>query len=88
MDAQNAYDQGTTIDTLTLNFGFFTVAQPQGLAVLNGILRNATQVDSTTVTGGATVTRNRPRADSGALCAGLRKRGRPAKRCDREQGRD
>jgi hypothetical protein len=55
IDVQNAYNQGTTIDTLTLNFGFFTEAQPLGLAVLNGVLRNATQVDSTAVTGGATV---------------------------------
>jgi uncharacterized protein (TIGR03437 family) len=55
IDAQNAYKQGTAIDTLTLNFGFFTEAQPLGLAVLNGVLRNATQVDSTAVTGGATV---------------------------------
>jgi uncharacterized protein (TIGR03437 family) len=54
LDVQNAYYQGTTIDTLTLNFGFYIVAQPQGLAVLNGVLRNATQVDATTVTGGAT----------------------------------
>ncbi|MGA2196416.1 MAG: hypothetical protein ABSH40_14205 [Bryobacteraceae bacterium] len=56
VDVQNAYDQGTTIDTLLLNFGFFTTAQPQGLAVLNGVLRNATLVDTTAVTGGATVT--------------------------------
>src|ERR1019366_4611581 len=56
LDVQNAYNQGTTIDTLTLNFGYYTVAQPLGLAVLNGVLRNATQVDSTTVTGGAAVT--------------------------------
>jgi uncharacterized protein (TIGR03437 family) len=55
IDAQNAYNQGTTIDTLTLNFGYYLVAQPLGLAVLNGVLRNATQVDSTAVTGGATV---------------------------------
>ena len=55
-DTQNAYNQGTTINTLTLSFGFFTEAQPQGLAVLNGVLRNATQVDTTAVTGGATVT--------------------------------
>jgi uncharacterized protein (TIGR03437 family) len=54
-DVQNAYDQGTTIDTLSLSFGYFLTAQPQGLAVLNGVLRNATLVDSTTVTGGATV---------------------------------
>jgi uncharacterized protein (TIGR03437 family) len=54
-DVQNAYNQGTTIDTLTLSFGYFLTAQPLGLAVANGVLRNATQVDSTTVTGGATV---------------------------------
>jgi uncharacterized protein (TIGR03437 family) len=55
IDVQNAYYQGTTINTLTLNFGFFIEAQPLGLAVLNGVLRNAAQADSTTVTGGATV---------------------------------
>ena len=54
-DVKNAYDQGTTIDTLTLNFGYFTEAQPMGLAVLNGVLRNSTAVLSTTLTGGATV---------------------------------
>jgi uncharacterized protein (TIGR03437 family) len=54
-DVQNAYNAGTTIDTLTLNFGYFTTAQPQGLAVLNGVLRNTTLVDATTVTGGSTV---------------------------------
>jgi uncharacterized protein (TIGR03437 family) len=55
VDVQNAYDQGTTIDTLTLNFGYYLTAQPLGLAVLNGVLRNATLVDLTAVTGGATV---------------------------------
>ena len=55
IDVQNAYHQGTAIDTLMLNFGYFLTAQPLGLAVLNGVLRNATQVDSTVVTGGATV---------------------------------
>jgi len=55
IDVQNAYNAGSTIDTLALAFGFFTEAQPQGLAVLNGVLRNATQADATTVTGGATV---------------------------------
>ena len=54
LDVQNAYYQGTAINTLSLDFGYFTEAQPQGLAVLNGVLRNATQVVSTTVTGGAT----------------------------------
>jgi hypothetical protein len=52
---QNAYNSGTTIDTTSLNFGFYTTAQPLGLAVLNGVLKNATAVLSTTVTGGATV---------------------------------
>jgi len=55
IDVQNAYNQGTTIDTLTLNFGFFTETQPLAWRVLNGVLRSATQVDSTAVTGGATV---------------------------------
>jgi hypothetical protein len=54
-DCTAAYDSGTTIDTLGLNFGFFTTAQPLGLAVLNGFLKNATEVLATTVTGGATV---------------------------------
>ncbi len=55
IDVQNAYNAGKTIDTLTLSFGFFTTAQPLGLAVLNGVLRNTAQVNTTTVTGGATV---------------------------------
>jgi uncharacterized protein (TIGR03437 family) len=55
IDAQNAYNAGTTIDTLTLSFGYFLTAQPLGLAVLNGVLRSAKQVNSTTVTGGPTV---------------------------------
>ncbi|MGA3234994.1 MAG: hypothetical protein ABSG03_01725 [Bryobacteraceae bacterium] len=54
-DVQNAYDAGTTIDTLTLDFGYYLTAQPLGLAVLNGVLQNTTSVDATTVTGGATV---------------------------------
>lgn len=53
--AQNAYNSGTTVNTLTLNFGFFTEAQPMGLAVLNGVLKNAGSVLATTITGGATV---------------------------------
>lgn len=55
IDTQNAYNQGTTINTLTLDFGYYLAAQPLGLAVLNGALRNATQVVSTTLTGGASV---------------------------------
>lgn len=54
-DVQNAYNAGTSIDTATLDYGFFPSAQAQGAAVLNGVLRNATQVYATTVTGGATV---------------------------------
>jgi uncharacterized protein (TIGR03437 family) len=54
-DVQAAYQQGTTINTLTLSFGYYLTAQPLGLAILNGVLRNATQVNSTTVTGGSTV---------------------------------
>ena len=54
-DVQNAYNAGTSIDTATLNYGFFPSAQAQGVAILNGVLRNATQVYSTAVIGGATV---------------------------------
>ncbi len=54
-DVQDAYSRGTTVNTLSLNFGFYTVAQPMGLAVVNGVLRNSSAVNATTVTGGATV---------------------------------
>jgi hypothetical protein len=54
-DVQTAYNNGTSIDTATLDYGFFPAAQAEGVAVLNGVLRNATQVYATTVTGGATV---------------------------------
>jgi hypothetical protein len=54
-DVQNAYNAGSSIDTATLNYGFFPSAQAQGVAILNGVLRNATHVYSTTVSGGATV---------------------------------
>ncbi len=46
---------GATIDTLSLDFGFYTSAQGRGIAVLNGVIRNAVQSNQTTVTGGATV---------------------------------
>jgi len=55
-DVQNAYNAGTMIDTLSLNFGYYLTAQPLGLAVLNGVINSAKQADSTTVTGGPTVT--------------------------------
>jgi len=50
-----AYQAGKTIDTVPLDFGYFFSAQPLGLAVLNGVLNNATVTNPTTVTGGATV---------------------------------
>jgi uncharacterized protein (TIGR03437 family) len=54
-DVVNAAKQGQTIDTLSLDFGFFTAAQADGVAVLNGVINHATQSNKTTVTGGATV---------------------------------
>ena len=54
-EVQNAYNDQTMIDTATLIYGFFPSAEAQGVAIINGVLRNATQVYSTTVTGGATV---------------------------------
>lgn len=59
-DVTAAYNAGTTIDTLSLNFGYYFAAQPLGLAVLNGVLKNANQVVSTTVTGGAMVAATGP----------------------------
>jgi len=88
IDAQNAYNQGTTIDTLTLNFGYYLVAQPLGLAVLK---RRSTERDAG---GFDAVNRRRDRAgyryraDSGALRAGVHQRHRPAQRRDLEQERD
>jgi uncharacterized protein (TIGR03437 family) len=55
IDVQNAYAQGKTINTLGLSFGFYLTAQPLGVAILNSVLKNATQVEATTVVGGATV---------------------------------
>jgi uncharacterized protein (TIGR03437 family) len=52
---QAAYNAGTTIDTLTLSFGFYLTAQPLGLAVLNGVLKNTTLVLSTQLLAGPTV---------------------------------
>ena len=46
---------GTTVNTLSLNYGFYVSAQGAGISVLNGVLKNAVQSDQTTVTGGATV---------------------------------
>ncbi len=49
-----AYSNGTTIDTTSLNFGFFLSAQAAGEAVANGALHNSTAVFTTTTIGGPT----------------------------------
>jgi uncharacterized protein (TIGR03437 family) len=54
-DVNAAAQAGKTIDTSTLNFGFFYGAESQGLAVLNPVMKHAVKSDKTTVTGGATV---------------------------------
>jgi hypothetical protein len=54
-DVQRAANNNTTIDTLSLDFGFYLAAQANGLAVLNGVLSHAVTANKTTVTGGATV---------------------------------
>jgi uncharacterized protein (TIGR03437 family) len=46
---------GTPIDTLSLNFGFYVSAQGTGIAILNGVINHAVQLNQTVVTGGATV---------------------------------
>src|ERR1700688_2218361 len=46
--------QGTTVDTSSLNFGFFLGAQAAGEAVANGALHNSIGVYATTATGGPT----------------------------------
>jgi uncharacterized protein (TIGR03437 family) len=54
-NVRDAYDAGTSIDTLTLDFGYYLTAQPLGLAVLNGVINQAAVAYATTVTGGSTV---------------------------------
>jgi hypothetical protein len=54
-NVETAYENGTSIDTATLNFGYFIGAQGEGIAILNSVLQNATQVQATSVTGGASV---------------------------------
>ena len=54
-DVEAAYQAGTPINTTTLTFGYFLGAQGEAIAVMNGVLENATQVETTTVTGGATI---------------------------------
>ena len=79
---------GTTIDTLTLNFGYFLTAQPLGLAVLNGVVRNATEVNSTTLTGGPTVTATGLGPIPALYAQAYTSCDRTAQRCDREQRSD
>jgi hypothetical protein len=50
----DAYENGTTTDTIGLNFGFFLSAQAAGEAVANGALHNSVRVYATTTTGGPT----------------------------------
>lgn len=46
---------GKSVDTSTQNFGYYFGAQGLGPAIVNGVLKNATLSDKTTITGGATV---------------------------------
>ncbi|SPF56820.1 exported hypothetical protein [Candidatus Sulfopaludibacter sp. SbA4] len=46
---------GKTVDTVSLDFGFYLTAQANGMAVLNGAINHAVQSNQTTVTGGVTV---------------------------------
>jgi uncharacterized protein (TIGR03437 family) len=59
-DVNAAAAAGKPIDTATLNFGYFFGAQGLGPAILNGVLKNSTLSDKTTVTGGATVAATGP----------------------------
>jgi hypothetical protein len=54
-DVVTAANTGKTIDTLSLDFGFYLAAQANGLAVLNGVINQALQSNKTTITGGTTV---------------------------------
>jgi hypothetical protein len=54
-DAIAAANAGRTIDTSTLDFGFYIGAQAYGQAVLNSVINHAAQSNKTSVTGGATV---------------------------------
>jgi uncharacterized protein (TIGR03437 family) len=55
---QNAYDNGTTINTSGLKFGFFLSAQAAGEAVAYEALHNSVGVYTTTTTGGPTAPTN------------------------------
>jgi hypothetical protein len=50
----DAYEDGTTTNTSSLNFGFFLSAQAAGEAVANGALHNSVRVYATAATGGPT----------------------------------
>ena len=50
-----AANAGQTINTLSLDFGFYIGAQTYGQAVLNGVINRAIHSNKTTVTGGTTV---------------------------------
>ena len=54
-EVEAAAAAGMTIDTLSLNYGFYVSAQGAGIAVLNGVVNRAAQSNQTVVAGGATV---------------------------------
>jgi len=54
-DVTAAAKAGTSIDTSTLDFGFYYAAEGVGLGVLYGVINQAVEYAQTTVTGGATV---------------------------------
>jgi hypothetical protein len=54
-DVVAAASASAPIDTMALPFGFYITAQALGLAVLNGVINHAVQVNKTTVHGGASV---------------------------------
>lgn len=54
-DVSAAAAAGTSIDTLSLEFGYYYAAQANGVAILNSVINHATKSNKTMVTGGATV---------------------------------
>ncbi|HYL73522.1 MAG TPA: hypothetical protein VEU96_04920, partial [Bryobacteraceae bacterium] len=54
-DVTAAYNAGTSINTLSLNFGYFYGAQAAGVGIMNGVVNSAVKSNKTTVTGGITV---------------------------------
>ncbi len=53
-EVEAAAAAGTSIDTVSLDFGFYLSAQGAGIAVLNGVINRAVESNQTVVTGGAT----------------------------------